>query len=625
MKKSVLTAIVATCLSCTALADQPADFLAEIHTARQAIEREMARRTDPGKGKPILLDQPSAQPPTDAEKAAFLAVFGTEQPLIVKRIGVTGKTIQYRAILPAVDYRTGDTHITWQDANWQYSVNGNTVNNTVRWPSFEVYRPDFQLSIRDISTDGRQTRGAYANQLQVQVGSIKYQETKGSGNALGEALVLRAETTEKNKQLDQHIALSAKRLSFGNGVVLGDLHLGLRFRDLNPGIWKQLSDAADADQESMIRTLLKPLMLQGARLELDDLSASFGGGKLQMRGNIGMPGVKPLDLSTVEGAFNAVEAHLQVELPLVMLRSFAMVATHHKLESDGAQVLDQAAEETYSYLLGKIIADGYARLEKDKLIADIDIKRNQITINGRVQPYSLIQLMAMQHKQNQAPPEEDRSAPSALLWRDRPLDSLLLFGTNDDTYAKRELCRRYGLAKDAEQAQRWCAKANLPVPDQADEELEEEPPDTKSGTIHETVKAGYYNLNHFHFDASKTRSIKIKLSNPQLHEEWATSTTICISADVPSDRACLTFAKYGDVDRMRVSSRLYSADNRPLGEKHVLEQQLPLGEPVKLKIYVDDKRAHFLVAGKELVEDVMFPASVISLICSSGDCDFSFD
>ncbi len=628
MKKSVFAAFAATCLSCTALAAPPANFLTDIHIARQAIENEMARRIDPGKGKPIRLDQPSAQQPTDVEKVALRTVFGTEQPLIVKRSGATGKRTQYSATLPSIDYHAGDTRVTWREADWQYSVHGNTVDNTVRWSGFDVYRPDFQFTILDISTARTQTRGAYAEQMQLHVGSVKFQERKGSGSALAEAIALRAETSEKNKKLAQHIALSIKRLSFGNGVALGDLRLDLRLRDLNAVMWKQLSDAADNDQDATIRSLLKPLMLQGARLELDDLSASFGGGKLQLRGTIGMPGVKPRDLSTVEGAFNAVEAHLHVELPLATLRGFAMVATHHKLESDGEQVLDAQAQETYSYLLGKIIADGYARLEKDKLIADIEVKRGQITINGRAQPYSLIQLLAMLHKQdqqNQQPPEEDHSLPTALLWRDRPLEQVQLFGVNGDRFATQELCRRYAQAHDTEQAQRWCAKADLPVPDQTTEDHEDAPPAAEDRTIHDTAEAGYYNLRHFHFDANKTRSMTVKLSNPQVHETWVAGMTICISADVPSDRACLVLAKYNGVDRVRVASHLYSTDNRALGEEHVLEQQLPLGEPVKLKIYVDNKQAHFVVAGKELVQDVTFPTSVISLMCSTADCDFTFD
>jgi hypothetical protein len=628
LKKSILAAIAAICLSGNALAAPPADFLSDIHTARQAIEHEMARRMDPGKGKPIRLDQPSTQQPTAAEKTALKAVFGTEQPLTVKRSGAIGKTTHYSATLPAIDYHTGDTRVTWPEANWHYSVRGNTVDNTVRWPGFDVYRPDFQFNIHDINTASTQTRGTSAEQVQLQVGSIKFQEIKGSGSALAEAVALRAETHEKNKKLDQHIALSLKRLSFGNGVALGDLHLDLRLRDINAVMWKQLSDAADIDQDTTIRSLLKPLMLQGARLELDDLSTSFGGDTLRLRGDIGMPGVTPRDLSTVEGAFNAVEAHLHVELPLATLRSFAMVATHHKLESDGEQVLDQQAQETYSYLLGKIIADGYARLEKDKLIAEIEIKRGQITINGRAQPYSLIQLLAMLHKQdqeNQQPPEEDHSPPIALLWRDRPLEQVQLFGINGERFATQELCRRYAQAHDTEQAQRWCAKADLPVPDQAAEDHEDALPDAEDRTIHDTAEAGYYNLRHFHFDANKTRSMTVKLSNPQVHETWVAGMTICISADVPSDRACLVLAKYKGLDRVRVASHLYSTDNRALGEEHVLEQQLPLGEPVKLKIYVDNKQAHFVVAGKDLVQDVTFSTSVISLMCSTADCDFTFD
>jgi uncharacterized protein YdgA (DUF945 family) len=626
LNKPVLAAFAAICLSGNALAAPPVDFLSDIHTARQAIEHEMARRVDPGKGKPIVLDQPSGQQPTEAETAALQAVFGTVQPLVVKRSGAVGKATHYSATLPAVEYSGGDTRFTWRASSWQYSVTGNTVDTTVRWPYINVLRPEFKLDFLDIRTDGRQTRGAYANQTQLQAGVIIFQETKGNGSAHAEAMQVRQQTTEKNKKLAQHIEFSTRRLRFGNGVVLDDLHLDLHMRDLNANLWQQITDATNTDQADLIRTVMKPLMLQGARLELDDASVRFGGGTVRIRGDLGMPGVKPHDLSTVEGAFDAVEADLHVELPLATLRSFAMVATHHKLDAAGEPVLDPQAQETYSYLLGKIIADGYARLEKDTLIADVEIKRGQITINGRTQPYSLIQLFAMLHKQqNQTPPEEDHTPPAALLWRDLPLDSLLLFGNNGDQLASRELCRRYVLFNDTEAAQRWCGKAGMPAsgPSSADEP--ETAPAMPDNTLHHSVEAGHYGLDRFHFDATRARSMTIKLSNPQVHQQWAPGMTVCISADVPSDRACLAVTKYDGVERMRIASQLYTVDNRKIGSEQVVAQQPPLGEPVKLKVYVDGKQAHFLVAGQELVQDVVFPASVITLMCSTADCDFSFD
>ncbi|NYE61160.1 hypothetical protein FHW58_002312 [Duganella sp. 1224] len=625
MKKSVLAAVAAACLSGNALAAKPADFPSDIRIARQAVENELARRTDPGKGKPIRLDQPSGQQPREAEKAALKAVFGTEQPLQIKRTGNSGKTIQYRATLPAVDYRKDDTRVTWQDANWQYSVNGNTVDATLRWPGFKAYWPDFNLDVADIRGTTRQTRGTLAHQQQVQVGSVDFIETKGHGRAHAEELAVREETTATKNKLDQRIEFSIQRLRFENGVALDDLHADLRLRDLNASLWQQLTEAANGDEDTVIRKLLKPLMLQGARLELADLSGTFGGGKIRLHGSLGMPGVKPGDLADAVAAFNAVEAHLHVELPLATLRSFAVLSTYHALKSPGAQVLDQPADQAYSYMLGKLLGDGYARLEKDQLVADIDIQHNHITINGRAQPYTLIELLAKLHKQTRQPPEDDHTLPTELLWRDRALEQLLLFGHNGDHFAAAELCRRYGVAGDADPAERWCAKAGMPVPSASDNPQLEAPVVFNNRSFHDSAAAGRFNLSQFRFDASKARGMTVKLSNPQQHAQWAPSIVMCISAEAPSDRACLTLSKYGDTDRLRASSRLYAADSRPLGEGHALERQFPLGEPVTLKLYVDERQAHFLVDGQELLEGVTFPAAMLLLSCSSGDCDFTFD
>jgi hypothetical protein len=137
--------------------------------------------------------------------------------------------------------------------------------------------------------------------------------------------------------------------------------------------------------------------------------------------------------------------------------------------------------------------------------------------------------------------------------------------------------------------------------------------------------AGEYRVGYFRFDASKTRSLRVNLSNPKTHETWAPSMRICITAELPSDRACLSLTKYDGVDDMRAASQLYSSDGKPIGKDHILEYQAKVGVPLPLKIYVDDKQVHFRLGGEELVEDIVFPASAITLMCSTADCDFSFD
>lgn len=641
LKKSILAAIAAICLVSGALAaEQPvkpplSDMPPEIYIAVESIQQELARRLDPGKGKLVHPEQPSAVAPTPAQKAALRAVFGSEQPLDVKHTGTAGKVAQYAVTIPAGAYQLDDTQLSWSAVALQLSVDASGASTSGKWPGIEVHGLDYNAVMRSMIFNSRQQRDSLLGSTQSQIESIVVDDLTPAGTVRADGISYRQTLGQQNKKLDQQYEVSAKRLTFAQDVLVDDFHVAVRLRGLHPATMQKLADAMkapkDAAADQLLPAILKTLLIQGADVELSDLSASFGGGKLRVNGIIGLPGVTMKDLESRDSILDALDAKLNIEVSTSTLRAIALQFARKSSKDQNPQQIAKQAQDIYSFALGKVIAGGYATLEKDKLVSVIEIRHGKLRINHGDEEFALKDLLEKFNKPADAPGtplEQDHSAPVAVYWRDRNIDDLQLFAVNGDTSAIRELCLRNAQTNNAEQAQRWCAKAGLPVPDKVTDADLEPAMAIKDNTLALSAEGGHYDRAYFRFDADKLRRLQLRLDKPQKHDTWAPTMTICLQAAAPSDQACISFSKYTDADAIQVSSRLYAADGKPRGETHILKRTYKPGEPIPLDIHVNEQEAIFW-SGEgeedELLEPVLFPAALISLSCSSANCSFTFD
>ncbi|MRW94314.1 DUF945 family protein [Duganella sp. FT80W] len=624
MKTSILAAIAVTCFSCGALAASfPLNGAPpEVTIAFDALQAELNRRLEPGKGKPVRLDLPSATPPTAAEKAAFRAVFGTEQPLTIQRAGPAGKVTKYTFTLPAADYKLDDDQASWSALPVQVSVDDTGAISSGKWPKVEFHGLDHNLVFRDIALTARQERGSTLGYRLFQFGEVKYDNLTPAGSLnLKDFSFRETYAPPKNKPEQQH-EISIKHATIASEIQVDDVHLAFRQRGMK-------LDDFEADKPG-ISSLLQMLAQPGANVELLDLSASFGGGKLRASGTASLPGATAADLLSEADMLKKLEVKLKAEMSTSTLRHIALLFARKNGKDKDQQAVEKEAQDIYSYALGKLLSDGYATLEKDKLMSSIEIKQGMLYIHDNPTPLPLEKLkemMSEQSSQPTAPDEEDHSPPQAVLWRDRSLEQLQLFAANNQDKALRELCIRSVQSKDAEAAERWCAKAEMKVPDKIDDDLLEDPPAIKDNTLQLSLEGGYYNTSYYRFDPHKIRRLKLKLDNPQRHDKWAPFMKLCVQAETPSDAACLTFVQRGD-KQITAYSQLAAADGQPRGAEHPLERKFKVGESIDVEIYVDDQQVHFWLGdddGEGREEPVLFPAGLLSLTCSTADCSFKFE
>jgi uncharacterized protein YdgA (DUF945 family) len=214
--------------------------------------------------------------------------------------------------------------------------------------------------------------------------------------------------------VDYQFDLSNRHLKAGP-MALDDLHFGLRVHglDLNVLTTKR---ADDESCESPLVPLFEALMISGASLELQDFSTSVGGNKFRVTGAFSMPGVKMNDFANAGHALDKIDARLSLELPTAALRDFVRQSLQSASKTD-QQALEKEVGNVYAYILGKMITDGYARLEKDKLLSTIELKHSQVRFNGNPETIPLSKLISMleqlESDQSEPPEQQDHTPPSA--------------------------------------------------------------------------------------------------------------------------------------------------------------------------------------------------------------------
>jgi hypothetical protein len=141
------------------------------------------------------------------------------------------------------------------------------------------------------------------------------------------------------------------------------------------------------------------------------------------------------------------------------------------------------------------------------------------------------------------------------------------------------------------------------------------------------ARTGHYYEAHFRFDKSKRRSFELTLDNPGQHEQWAPMLSVCLTAESPSDAACLMFARNmpGDA-RLYASASTLASDNQSRSDEQELDDTFNVGDKIRLEVFVEGPQIHFLINGtQELVQDIVFQPELLQLTCSTAECDIKFE
>ena len=600
------------------------------------LQQELDARID--KATSVRLDQPSGHRYSDAQQAAARAVFGADAPFTVKPLPPKGSAAQYALRIPGHTYSAGGAQGIWPDLDLQFSVSrdGRKLDGKGTWDGIDIEGKDYTAAFHGIGFALNQTRapaGSWTGKVRVDADSIVL--TNPADPLMNMRAAHSTFSYEISRQGKQHPAyeFSARRLTLG-GAEIDEFHMAYRLHNLNGAVIAAYQRALmTGPAPNTLDDAAKQLLVRGASLNIEDISATFNGGRIRLNGTIAMPTATEADLISAERMLTKLEAHFTIRLPLTSLR--AMVYQFQKTSADG----EAKAQDIYELGLGKLLANGYANLEKDTLVSRIDVGNGEVSINGGAKTLSLKTLLEMLKAQDSTPPPKDDTPPALVTWADRSLESLLLFGGNKDRFAVNALCRRYssGATKDAAEALKWCplADEHERIELQWREKAKEPAPTTNkltmptpsSPTQRMFVQAGYFEEVFFRFDDTKTRSLMLLLEEPQPHEKWAPMLGVCLTAEAPSDVVCLDFLREDpDADQLAVRTRTLSADRQSSKDGQYLDTTFTVGEKIHLQVFVRGEKVFFQINGKHLMtSDLLFHPQLIKLFCSTAACNTTFD
>lgn len=633
------------------------------------LQQELDARL--AKGKSARLDQASGISYTKEQQAAVRALFGTDEALAIRPLPAAGRSKRYALRIPGNQYNYGGSRSTWPEVKMQLVVApGGKVEATGTWDGIDIRDGDFSAAFHGIDIHANHTPdtlgGGLLGKMRFGVDSIVFSDNANDKLTLRiEQSKLSLNTSRQGQNIEHRQEFSIGRLAMA-GIELNDIHMAYRLRNLNSvvlgayseSLLKQTKPSADIESR-IIDDLLKPLLKRGASLDIDDLSARYAGAKTQLKGSVSMPAASDEDFSSAERILNKIVARFEVRLPLQSMR-----AVVHQFQTSASKSAPAAvdAQQIYEYMLGKALAGGYARLEKDELVSVIEISKGQLRINGRAETHPLWPLLQELIEQSATPPAQDDTPPVVVEWRDRSVENLRLFAGNKKSNAITALCQNYlngkGVPKDSAEAYKWCSQgaemgaplAQILLADMyrdgngvpQDRQLEQhwrkqadEAPQDTGNNVAPTPEvpvqvldtaAGYFNEQFFRFDEAKTRSLEVVLEQPKPHKKWGAMLSVCLSADAPSDVACVRLARrYRDQDVLNLTGITFATDFQSVLNEESTDVALTLGEKVQLDVFVLDQKAYFVVNGEHtIVRDIVFQPQLIQLTCSTATCRMGF-
>ena len=368
----------------------------------------MDARLNPDKNARVQLDQPSKLPYSDEQKAAVRAVFGSDQVPFVKRLPGAGPRTSYTLTLPAHHYPLASGEASWNEVSTQIALDAAARNMTSSgtWPALNVSGSFGKIAAQGMAFKGTQTRdvsGLWLGDTSVTIANMTIAPPAAGPGLQIEDTTYRASVTREGKKLHHQQDMLSKRILVA-GERIDNFHLAYRIRNLDVDAMAKLKADAVKLQNTeavpaantaatlkQLQSFFRSIAMTGAVLELDDFSASYKGNTARVKGSVSMPAAKVDDASTLEMILKKLVVRLEVRVPLALLRDITQTIARKSPASQGQAAqppaaIEHMAQTMYDAALGKLMANGYAKIEKDELRTTVDVRNGDIRINGKRLP-----------------------------------------------------------------------------------------------------------------------------------------------------------------------------------------------------------------------------------------------
>ena len=337
-------------------------------------------------------------------------VFGSERPLPVQRTNGPKGQVTYASKLKAHSYLDENaTAFSWAELNAKSVVSkgGTVLDTSATWPSLSIAGTSVGGTVEKMSADSKYTRakdGIWYGTSGIKAGTIVMRAvTPGTSEAKEmfrlEGLATSTSVTLRGKLVDLVYGFSIKSIIFGDDRV-ERVNIGLRMVNMpaqaTSDLGRELRQAqgsglpADAQSEVVLRTMKsfgKSALVAGAGVIIDDISASYHGSTASIKGRVDFNKVVDADFSAPIELIKKLVARFDVRLPVALVNDVSRMVAAKQVDPaapDVAGQTDLAAKNIAGMVVGKLVNEGFAVMEKGELRSAIEIKGGKLTFNGKV-------------------------------------------------------------------------------------------------------------------------------------------------------------------------------------------------------------------------------------------------
>jgi len=383
-------------------------FMETVTAAAKEINAAMGGQTDAVKRLEIL----SKLEFSPALRPKLKEVFGSEHIFDTQRtVGPKGQVAYVMKMVPHTYLDESAVAFSWAELNSKAVINkaGTTMDTIATWPSLSIVGNATSGMLEKMSMDFKQARGKdglwYGNGV-MKVGSVVVRGTSPGSSEFKETLRLQDISTTvgvtlRGKKTDMSYGFSIKSILFG-GAAIERANIGLRMVNLPAQALEDVDREMkkvqgsglpeDAQMELMLRSMKsfgKSMVTSGASLMIDDISASYRGNTASIKGRVDFDKVVDADFNSPLELGKKIIARLDVRVPVSMVNDVSRLVGGKQVDAsapNAAEQIEAAGKNIAAVVIGKLVNEGFAVMDKGELRSAIEFRQGKLTFNGKAIP-----------------------------------------------------------------------------------------------------------------------------------------------------------------------------------------------------------------------------------------------
>lgn len=328
---------------------------------------------------------------------------GSARPWRLEKIAPQGGNPAFRLVIPALERPVGtDGVLRWQEfaADLTVDKSGRRLGYRGRWPEVFLGSSELNMTMRELRIAGDQRLGKgrlWYGPSQVDVAGVDFVAKKPDSDTRVGVRDIRftSQVDERPKTIDLAQRLQVGTIAF-EGEEVKNLTVAYRLNNLDKQsvvelmrIDRRPDPVGKADIDAVValfRQMAGSAVKSKSALVVERVSAEYMGHALTLSGKIELKGVRDSDFDDPKQMLKRVEARFEIAAPVALVKAVSLAAARRQLAAAGKGGEDpQAMAQTMTDVaIGKLLGEGYARLEDDVLRTTVLLRGGELRVNGKV-------------------------------------------------------------------------------------------------------------------------------------------------------------------------------------------------------------------------------------------------